>query len=151
MGWDGGTALLQCKFGNNHHQHASEAATASAMPTSNRNLVLKPLARALKRNMTDAEQRLWHHLRGKRLNGIKFRRQQSIGTYIVDFVSLEYKLVVELDGGQHVEQAAHDAERTQFLNQEGYCVLRFWNHDVLQQTEAVLEKIAEACNCTPPP
>ena len=121
------------------------------MPASNRNLVLKPLARALKRNMTDAEQRLWHHLRGKRLNGIKFRRQQSIGTYIVDFVSMKHKLVVELDGGQHVEQAAHDAKRTQFLNQEGYCVLRFWNHEALQQTEAVLEKIAEACNCTPPP
>ena len=101
--------------------------------------------------MTDAEHRLWYYLRGKRLIGIKFRRQQSIGTYIVDFVSMEHRLVLELDGGQHVEQAAHDAERTQFLNQEGYRVLRFWNHDVLQQTEAVLERITEACNCTPPP
>lgn len=71
--------------------------------------------------MTDAEQRLWYHLRNKRLNGIKFRRQQSIGSYIVDFVSMEHKLVVELDGGQHMEQqTAHDAKRTQFLNTEGY-------------------------------
>ena len=90
-------------------------------------------------------------MRGKRLNGIKFRRQQSIGSYIVDFVSMEHKLIIELDGGQHSEQAAYDAERTVFLNREGYRVLRFWNHEVLQQTEAVLAKIAEACTFPPAP
>ena len=68
--------------------------------------------------MTDAEHRLWYYLRGKRLIGIKFRRQQSIGTYIVDFVSMEHRLVLELDGGQHVEQVAYDTERTLFLNRE---------------------------------
>ena len=121
------------------------------MTASTRNPVLKPLARELKRNMTDAEHRLWYHLRGKRLNGIKFRRQQSIGSYIVDFVSMEHKLIIELDGGQHSEQADYDAERTVFLNREGYRVLRFWNHEVLQQTEAVLAKIAEACTFPPAP
>ena len=101
--------------------------------------------------MTDAEHRLWYYLRGKRLIGIKFRRQQSIGTYIVDFVSMEHRLVLELDGSQHMEQVAHDAERTLFLNREGYRVLRFWNNEVLQQTETVLEKIAEACSYPPSP
>lgn len=121
------------------------------MTASTRNPHLKPLARALKQNMTDAEQRLWYHLRGKRLGGIKFRRQQSIGNYIVDFVSMAHKLVIELDGGQHGEQVDYDAHRTAFLNAEGYRVLRFWNHEVLQQTEAVLEVILQACNTPPSP
>ncbi|STZ77412.1 putative endonuclease [Bergeriella denitrificans] len=76
-----------------------------------RNHRLQPYARDLKQNMSEAEQRLWYHLRGKRLNGIKFRRQQIIGSYIVDFVSMEYKLVVELDGGQHAERTEYDEAR----------------------------------------
>ena len=115
------------------------------MPADTRNPDLQPLARSLKRNMTDAERHLWQHLRGRQLGGVKFRRQQIIGSYIVDFVSMEHKLVVELDGGQHAEQADYDAARTDFLNRAGYRVLRFWNHEVLTQTTAVLEKIAESC------
>lgn len=95
--------------------------------------------------MTDAEQRLWQHLRGRQLNGIKFRRQQSIGVYIVDFVSMEHRLIIELDGGQHMQQAEYDAGRTAFLNRQGYRVLRFWNDEVLQHTQAVLEKILTVC------
>ena len=95
--------------------------------------------------MTLAEQKLWYHLRSKRLNGIKFRRQLTIGGYIVDFVSMEYRLIIELDGGQHSEQIEYDERRTAFLNAQGYRVLRFWNNEALQQTEAVLEKIIEMC------
>ncbi|WP_373741362.1 DUF559 domain-containing protein [Neisseria sp.] len=106
--------------------------------------------------MTLAEQRLWYHLRGKRLNGIKFRRQQTIGGYIVDFVSMECKIIIELDGGQHAEQAAYDNARTEFLNSQGYRVVRFWNNEVLQQTENVLAEILKQCGSAclhpnPPP
>ncbi len=97
--------------------------------------------RQLRQNMTLAEQSLWRHLRGKRLAGYKFRRQQPLGTYILDFVCLEAKLVIEIDGGQHTEQTAYDAQRTRHLQQHGLTVLRFWNNEVLQQTEAVLTAI----------
>ncbi len=117
----------------------------SAMRYSTRNTALKQNVRNLKQNMTLAEQKLWYHLRGKRLNGIKFRRQQTIGGYIVDFVSMEHRLIIELDGGQHSEQIEYDERRTAFLNAQGYRVLRFWNNEALQQTEAVLEKIIEMC------
>ncbi len=115
------------------------------MRYSTRNTVLKQNVRNLKQNMTLAEQKLWGHLRGKQLNGIKFRRQQTIGGYIVDFVSMEHRLIIELDGGQHSEQIEYDERRKAFLNAQGYRVLRFWNNEVLQQTEAVLEKIIEMC------
>lgn len=115
------------------------------MRYNTRNTALKQNVRNLKQNMTLAEQKLWDHLRGKRLNGIKFRRQQTIGGYIVDFVSMEHRLIIELDGGQHSEQIEYDERRTAFLNAQGYRVLRFWNNEVLQQTEAVLEKIIEMC------
>lgn len=115
------------------------------MRYSTRNTALKQNVRNLKQNMTLAEQKLWYHLRSKRLNGIKFRRQLTIGGYIVDFVSMEHRLIIELDGGQHSEQIEYDERRTAFLNAQGYRVLRFWNNEVLQQTEAVLEKIIEMC------
>ncbi|MCP2041314.1 very-short-patch-repair endonuclease [Neisseria sp. HSC-16F19] len=110
-----------------------------------RNRVLQENARSLRQDMSLAEQRLWYHLRDKRLNGIKFRRQQVIGRYIVDFVCMQHRLVIELDGGQHAEQMKYDAQRTAFLHRQGYRVLRFWNDEVLQQTESVLEKILECC------
>ena len=97
--------------------------------------------RQLRQNMTLAEQRLWRHLRGKRLAGYKFRRQQPLGTYILDFVCIEAKLAIEIDGGQHAEQTACDAQRTRYLQQRGFTALRFWNNEVLQQTEAVLTAI----------
>lgn len=101
-------------------------------------------ARGLRRSMTDAEQRLWRYLRNRRLIGKKFRRQHEIDRYIVDFVCPEAALIVELDGGQHAEIMAADAHRTGRLESLGYRVLRFWNNDVLTNTEAVLGVILEA-------
>ena len=98
--------------------------------------------------MTDAEHRLWYHLRGRRFGQRKFRRQVPLGDYIVDFLCEEARLVVELDGGQHASQHAYDDARTAWLNKRGYSVLRFWNNDVLGNTEGVLEEIA--ATLTPP-
>ncbi len=98
-------------------------------------------ARELRTHQTDAEGLLWEVLRAKRFFGLKFRRQHSVGRYILDFYCPEKKLNIELDGGQHAEQQAYDTERTKCLEQEGIRVLRFWNNEVLQETEAVLEAI----------
>jgi crossover junction endodeoxyribonuclease RuvC len=102
-------------------------------------ITFKYLARNLRKNQTDAEQILWLQLRNRRLLNYKFRRQFAIEPYIVDFVCLELKLIIELDGSQHSEQA--DTERTVFLNQLGFRVVRFWNHDLFNNLEAVLEQI----------
>ena len=101
-------------------------------------------AKRLRRDQTDAEQKIWLQLRDRRLNGIKIRRQHPIGQYIVDFVCLEKKLIIELDGGQHAEQVENDQRRTEYLKTRGYRVLRFWNHDVLTKTDNVLEEIVQA-------
>ena len=102
-------------------------------------------ARELRREPTDAERALWRHLRRRQINGHKFRRQQAIGRFIVDFVCLEKRLVVEVDGGQHSEgQARYDDRRTSWLRSEGYRVLRFWNGDVLREPEGVFEVIRRA-------
>lgn len=98
-------------------------------------------AKALRAHQTDAEQRLWHHLRAHRFLGLKFKRQKPIGPYIVDFACVERGLAVELDGGQHADQAAYDEARTRFLHEQGYRVLRFWNDEVLRSTDAVLDQI----------
>jgi very-short-patch-repair endonuclease len=98
-------------------------------------------ARDLRHNATDAERCLWQHLRGRRLNGLKFRRQYPIAGYVADFACVEAKLVIELDGGQHLEQAECDTNRTRKMQVNGYRVLRFWNDDVLLRTEAVLDEI----------
>ncbi|MCQ8102733.1 endonuclease domain-containing protein [Methylomonas sp. SURF-2] len=98
-------------------------------------------ARNLRKNQTDAEHLLWRHLRDRQLCGQKFRRQYPIDTYIVDFVCLEVKLIVELDGGQHAEQLEYDHRRTEQLQKRGFKVLRFWNNDVLQNITSVLEAI----------
>ena len=90
---------------------------------------------------TEAESALWRELRAGRLAGYKFKRQQPIGNFIVDFVCFEQKLVVEADGGQHVELKARDEARTAWLQAQGFRVLRFWNHDVLQRRDLVLEEI----------
>jgi very-short-patch-repair endonuclease len=102
-------------------------------------------ARQLRRNLTEAEQALWRHLRLRQLDGHKFRRQQPIGPYIADFICFETRLIVELDGGQHSSQTTSDAERSAWLEMQGFRVMRFWNHEVLQNTEAVTERIREAC------
>ena len=100
-------------------------------------------AKELRKNLTDAEQKLWQHLRNRQLEGYKFRRQQAIGKYIVDFVCFEKKLVVELDGGQHsdAKRVEYDSNRTRWLESRGYQVLRFWNHEVLSEFDAVEETI----------
>jgi very-short-patch-repair endonuclease len=103
-------------------------------------------ARQLRRDQTDAEQTLWARLRDRQLCGAKFRRQHPVGPFVADFCCPQRKLVVELDGGQHAEEVAADHKRSRFLEEQGYRVLRFWNHDLLQNTEAVLERIAEALN-----
>lgn len=102
---------------------------------------LRRKARDLRNTGTDAERRLWQHLRLKQWGGCKFRRQVPIAGYIADFLCFEMKLIVELDGGQHVERAARDARRTRALEAEGCRVLRYWNDDVLVRTTGVLEDI----------
>ena len=101
-------------------------------------------AKALRQHQTDAEQKLWFHLRGNRFDGVRFKRQKPIGPYVVDFVAVNEKLVIELDGGQHQERTAHDQARTAYLERRGYRVLRFWNNECLAQLESVLEQIRVA-------
>ena len=98
-------------------------------------------ARDLRTNATDAERRLWRHLKGRQLCGLKFRRQFAIAGFVADFACVEINLVVELDGGQHSERAAEDASRTKRIEANGYRVLRFWSDDVLTRTDAVLDEI----------
>jgi very-short-patch-repair endonuclease len=104
-------------------------------------------ARELRKNMTDAERTLWQHLRLHQFDGHKFRRQQPIGNYIVDFVSFEKQLIIEVDGGQHSEQADYDSERKEWLEGQGFRVLRFWNNQILKEIEAVKEVIMDALAC----
>ena len=102
---------------------------------------LQNRVRRLRREQTEAERRLWVRLRDRQLDSAKFRRQHLVGSFIADFCCSEHRLVVELDGGQHVVQEDADQARTAFLNQRGYRVLRFWNHEVMQDLEAVLQQI----------
>lgn len=101
-------------------------------------------ARELRKNPTQAESVLWKHLRYRQLDGHKFRRQVPIGPYIADFMSLENRLIIEVDGGHHPDRAAYDSERTTWLQSQGFCVLRFWNNQVLQDIESVKEAILKA-------
>ena len=98
-------------------------------------------ARRMRQSATDAEAELWRNLRAGRLAGYKFRRQQPLGRYIVDFVCFEQRLVIEVDGGQHLDAQISDALRTEWLESEGFRVLRFWNDDVLLRTGLVLAEI----------
>ena len=100
-------------------------------------------ARTLRQNMTEAERRVWQILRSRQIEGHKFRRQVPIGRYIADFVCREARLIVEIDGGQHDRAACGETKRTEFLQNEGYRVLRFWNHEILANLEGVHDRIAE--------
>ncbi|WP_174802367.1 endonuclease domain-containing protein [Martelella limonii] len=112
-------------------------------------------ARALRRNETDAEKVLWREIRNRNLNGFKFVRQYPIGPYIADFACREKALVVELDGAQHAE-SMRDTERTRYINNSGFSVIRFWNDEVLRERDDVLETIVgiledrliKACDAT---
>jgi very-short-patch-repair endonuclease len=106
-------------------------------------------AKGLRKNMTDAEQLLWKHLRAQRLDGQKFRRQQPIGRYIVDFVHFGARLIVEADGGQH-NGSDRDEARDAWLKRQGFRILRFWNHEILPQTDAVLTVILDALHASAP-
>jgi adenine-specific DNA-methyltransferase len=101
-------------------------------------------AKGMRREPTEAEGKVWRQLRAHRFAEWKFKRQQPIGHYIVDFVCFEHRLIVEIDGGQHVEQRAYDDRRTHWLNTQGFTVLRFWNHDVLGDSQTVLDAIWQA-------
>jgi very-short-patch-repair endonuclease len=108
-------------------------------------------AKALRSNQTEAELRLWYHLRAHRFMDLKFKRQKPIGSYIVDFVCVERMLIVEIDGGQRSEQIEYDQQRDAWLKNQGYIVLRFWNNDVMQQLEGVLEQIRVTAISEPSP
>lgn len=103
--------------------------------------LMRERARALRREMAEAERCLWYQLRAHRFMGLKFKRQKPLGRYIVDFVCLERRLIIELDGSQHAEQFVYDERRDCWLRTQGFDVLRFWNHEVLLQTDAVLERL----------
>jgi very-short-patch-repair endonuclease len=100
-------------------------------------------AKTLRKQMTDAERRLWYRLRAHRFQGLKFKRQVPIGPYVADFANLRAKVVIEVDGGQHNE-TRKDKIRDQFLSDQGFRVLRFWNNEVLRSTDEVLEVISIA-------
>ena len=110
------------------------------------------ISRILRKGATDAENRLWFHLKGKELEGVKFRRQEPVGNFIVDFVAFEKRLVIEIDGGQHADEneKENDLQRDEWLKNQGFRVLRFWNNEVLQNLEGVLETIRDNCLRHPP-
>jgi BirA family biotin operon repressor/biotin-[acetyl-CoA-carboxylase] ligase len=111
---------------------------------------LTDAARELRGRSTDAEMRLWHHLRAHRLGGLKFKRQQPLGPYIVDFMCFELCLIVEADGAHHLGSDA-DRDRDAWFRAQGYRVLRFWNDDILLRTQQVLEAILYASHARSPP
>jgi very-short-patch-repair endonuclease len=104
----------------------------------------KGRARKLREKQTDVERKLWSELRGRNLDGVKFRRQHPIGSFIVDLCCIERGLVAELDGSQHAERSAADVRRTKILERCGYRVLRFWDNEVLSNLDGVLERISDA-------
>ena len=105
-------------------------------------MILTTYARSLRKNLTEAESQLWKLLRRKQFLGFRFRRQAPVGPYIADFLCYEKRLVIELDGSHHLEHQFYDQQRTLFLRDEGFDVLRFWNHQVFLETECVIQMIA---------
>ncbi|MCJ7832999.1 MAG: DUF559 domain-containing protein [Deltaproteobacteria bacterium] len=111
---------------------------------------LRNAAKNLRKQATNTELSLWFYLQAKQLDGIKFRRQQPIGKYIVDFVCFEKKIIIEVDGGQHLE-SENDKNRDEWLAKQGFKVLRFWNNEVLTNMIGVLEVIRSHCLKSPSP
>ncbi len=109
----------------------------------------KSAAKGLRKVMTDAERALWRRLRGEQL-GVKFRRQHPFENFILDFVCVDRRLVIEVDGSQHEENKQHDAQRTERLNSAGFQVLRFWNNEVLNEIDSVVQVIWDVLNPSPP-
>ncbi|WP_089726760.1 endonuclease domain-containing protein [Candidatus Thiosymbion oneisti] len=106
---------------------------------------LTKLAKNLRKNSTDAERMLWTHLRAHRFHGLKFRRQQPVGRYIVDFICFQKDLIIELDGGQHAERKVADRQREAFLKARGFRILRIWNNELMNNLEGSLRAIEIAC------
>ena len=109
------------------------------------------IAKTLRKDLTDSERELWKYLRAKRLGGLKFRRQEPIGNYIVDFVCYEKRLVIEVDGGQHAQEKKKDAVRDGWLREQGFKVIRFWDSEVLTNILGVLELVGESVTPAPDP
>jgi len=109
----------------------------------NNTKLMKERVRHLRKNMTDAENRVWYFLRDRRFCNYKFVRQKIIGFYIVDFVCRQKKVIVELDGGQHAEAMSYDERRTKFLEKRGYIVFRIWNNEVFENIEGATEALLE--------
>ena len=107
------------------------------------NKLLKERSRDLRKNLTDAEKKLWQKLRNKQINAHKFRRQFVLGNYIVDFICLDKRLIIEVDGGQHMDNVNYDLQRDEWLKNQNFKVLRFWNNQVLNETDSVLEVIVK--------
>jgi very-short-patch-repair endonuclease len=103
-------------------------------------------AKRLRRHQTDAERTLWFRLRDRRLDGWKFKRQVPVDRFVVDFLCADARLIIEVDGGQHATRIAQDDERTRALEATGYLIMRFWNNDVLSNTDGVVETIAATLN-----
>ena len=114
------------------------------------NSKLTNIAKNLRKRSTEAEKLLWRYLRAKQLEGLKFRRQQPIGNYIVDFVCFEKRIIIELDGGQHAIEKEKDHKRDKWFGEQGFKVLRFWNNEVFTNISGVLEVIRENCLNHPP-
>lgn len=112
-------------------------------------MTLTKIARTLRKQTTDAERELWKHLKAKQVERFKFRRQQPIGKYVVDFACFEKSIIIEADGGQHAEENK-DFERDEWLKSQGFKVIRFWNNDILGNIEGVMETIREQCLNHPP-
>ncbi len=107
------------------------------------NKLLKQRSRNLRKNLTDAEQKLWQKLRNKQINDHKFRRQFVLGNYIVDFICLDKRLIVEVDGGQHMDNVDYDSQRDEWLKSQNFKVLRFWNNQVFNEIDSVLAVIVK--------
>jgi very-short-patch-repair endonuclease len=113
----------------------------------------RPTARSreMRRNMTEAEQRLWYHLRARQVADTRFNSQFPVGPFTCDCVARTPKLIVEVDGGQHAEQERRDVSRSAYLESRGYRVIRFWNNEVLANTEGVIQAIAQVLDDRPSP
>jgi len=110
----------------------------------------RDLARSLRKNMTDSERWLWAELRNRRFSGFRFRRQMPIGPYIADFACLNPRFIIELDGGHHAGQQTSDAERTLFLESQGFYVVRFWNDEIMRDWETISDWLWEVMSYPPP-
>ena len=113
----------------------------------------RPTARSreLRQNATEAERKLWQAIRSRQLSGVRFNRQFPVGQFICDFVSRKYRLIIEIDGGQHALAKDYDSRRTRFLEAQGYTVIRFWNNEVLDNLDGVLTRIENALANMPSP